>query len=144
MKTDATTYIQFLRAYRELEQSSVLREMDLLERRIMDLLAEHWHQDQAVRLVDVMMLHQDIASPTTVYRRVKNLLQKKLIAQVTGQSGDRRNKQIVPTQAAREYFERLGRCVAYGAAQAHEAGSLKNEAPGSISINPEASHGHQV
>lgn len=104
---NSLAYVRFLNLLGALRNDPSAPQLDPLERELLDLLAQRWADDVKVTVLEAM--HSGVAgmSPSTVHRRLKTLKAAGLIVQVPDDA-DNRIKYLMPTDRARDYYERLG------------------------------------
>lgn len=114
MKDNA--FFRFAQLMRSARQMPGMPEIDPMEERVLNGLAEAWRAGGTLTVLRAMNLDFGI-SPTTAHRRLKALHAKGLIDFVV-QTGDARSKAIVPTALALRYFSKLSSCIARAAEEA--------------------------
>jgi len=92
-----------------------LPKLDAVEERVLNGLAAIWATGAKVTVLQAMELALD-TSPTTVHRRLKSLREHGLI-DLQEDATDSRIKYIVPTNAAKAYFAKLGQALEMAARQ---------------------------
>ncbi|MEJ8857459.1 winged helix-turn-helix domain-containing protein [Variovorax robiniae] len=100
------TYVRFLNLVSAIKG---LPDLDAVERRVLDVLGGIWATGAKVTVLEAMGLAHD-ASPATVHRRLKSLRERGLIDLKEDES-DNRVKYVVPTNATRTYFAKLGQAL---------------------------------
>ncbi len=96
-------YFRFLNLVQATRCEPKFPKLDLVEERLLNLLAIIWHSGENVSVLQAMSLTFGI-SPTTVHRRL-NTLRKKGMIGLTADEIDNRIKYIVGTDLTTEYFE---------------------------------------
>jgi hypothetical protein len=104
----AAAYLRFLNLV-EAIRSPALPPLDTTEERLLNVLGAAWHEGRRVTVLEAMQMLPD-ASSTTVHRRLNALRSKGLLANETD-AQDSRVRYLVPTAAAMNYFEELGKCL---------------------------------
>lgn len=84
--------------------------VDLTAQRLLELITVRDVQGKRMTVTDAMMLN-DLASPTTLHRKLDDLLDANLIEQKF-EGHNRRTKYLVPTKKAIEHFSKLGLAIA--------------------------------
>jgi DNA-binding MarR family transcriptional regulator len=104
---NSMAYVRFLNLLGALRNDPSAPQLDPLERELLDLLAQRWADNIKVTVLEAM--HSAVAgmSPSTVHRRLKTLKAAGLIVQVPDDA-DNRIKYLMPTDRARDYYDRLG------------------------------------
>lgn len=111
MTTDdhSATYYKFLNLLNAVRDLSSFPALDALEERLLNTLAAAWHTNMRVTVVEAMGILPD-TSTATVYRRLKTLRKKGLLA-IQIDETDHRVKYVLPTKVATDYFSQLADCL---------------------------------
>jgi Fe2+ or Zn2+ uptake regulation protein len=80
------------------------------------VIAVHHAQEKPLTVTDAMAL-RSIASPATIHRKLDQLREFGMIDMVF-EGKNRRTKFLVPTQAAHNYFEQVGKAMEMAVSQA--------------------------
>ena len=107
--SNSAIYIRFINLSQAILGQLVHVSLDLLALRLLEAVAIAHSEGAALTVTDAMALNV-IASPATLHRKLKNLLNAKLIEQVF-EGKNRRTKYLVPTAQASKYFEQLGNAL---------------------------------
>ena len=106
MKSRADVYLKFLRLTgvppRELEP------LDSLEARIADLVALTQYKNEPLSVRE-LMVHDELASPTTLHSRLKSMRRKGWL--LLADTADGRRKQLELTPAALRHLAWLSECI---------------------------------
>jgi len=105
----SATYFKFLNLLNAVRDLSSFPSLDALEERLLNTLAAAWHTNRRITVVEAMGILPD-TSTATVYRRLKTLRKKGLLA-IQLDETDHRVKYVLPTEAATEYFSQLAGCL---------------------------------
>lgn len=108
-KDASRTYLRFLNLVNAVRGLPSFPSLDAVEERVLNGLASIWATGAKVTVLEAMRLTPD-ASPSTVHRRLKQLQRKGLIALREDES-DSRVRIIEPTEAATQWFAKLGQCM---------------------------------
>ena len=108
-------YMRFLNLLHALEGGQHAPEMDLEAKKLLEVIAVH-HANQSPLTVTAAMNLGQIASPATIHRKLDVLRELGLIDSVF-EGKNRRTKFLVPTQAAHDYFESVGKAMTQAMAQ---------------------------
>jgi len=103
------TYLSFLSLAAAIHQLPGVPKLDSTEEKLLNLLALNIQGGNQVNVLEAMNLLPD-ASPATVHRRLKTLRKKNMIS-LNVDANDNRIKHIEITDAAIEYFGKLGQCL---------------------------------
>ncbi len=103
-------YFRFLNLVQATRSEPKFPKLDLVEERLLNLLAINWHSGENVSVLQAMGLAFGI-SPTTVHRRL-NTLRKKGMIGLLADEVDNRIKYIVATDLSTEYFAVHGQALA--------------------------------
>ena len=109
------TYLRFLSLAQALDGASVPT-VDETARHLLQLIALRHAQGNALTVTDAMAM-STVASPATIHRKLDALREAGLIDQ-TFEGKNRRTKYLVPTQAAQNYFDQVGKVMEQALAQA--------------------------
>ncbi len=102
-------YLKFLHLAHAMRQMPSLPALDNIEERLLNMLATAWYANQRIPVSEAARMVPD-ASERTVYRRLKTLETKGLIA-FGADANDQRVRYVMPTTRTDHYFDRLGRCL---------------------------------
>ncbi len=102
-------YLQFLSRLQRLRDMPGFVDLNLLEERLLNLLATFWHAEEKITVLRAMSICPD-ASSTTIHRRLKSLRVKGVIVLINDET-DTRIKYVTPTSIAFKYFAQLGQCM---------------------------------
>lgn len=102
-------YLKFLHLAHAMRQMPSLPALDNIEERLLNMLATAWYANQRIPVSEAARMVPD-ASERTVYRRLKTLESKGLIA-FGADANDQRVRYVMPTTRTDQYFDRLGRCL---------------------------------
>lgn len=99
-------YLRFLAARKQLDEVTLKQTMlDEGSNKLLEIIAVAHQQGQTLTVTEVMNIRR-IASPSTIHRKLIDLLDTGWIEQVfVGRN--RRTKYLVPTKLANEYFSQL-------------------------------------
>jgi DNA-binding MarR family transcriptional regulator len=101
--------MRFLNLARAVRAFPGAPELDAADERLLGIFAAAWHEGRNIGVVEAMGMVGDL-SPRTVHRRITSLRQRGFIYFDVDHAGTK--KYVVPTEATREYFAHLGRCMA--------------------------------
>ncbi len=102
-------YVRFLGATQALESGSHLVEVDLIGQKLLELLAIAAEKNQPMNVGQAMDASW-IASPATLHRKIRNLLDAGYIS--SDFSGkNRRTRYLVPTAKANDFFAKMGASI---------------------------------
>jgi DNA-binding MarR family transcriptional regulator len=108
-------YLRFLNLIHALDGQDTASAMDLDAKKLLEVIAVHHAQEKPLTVTDAMAL-KTIASPATIHRKLDQLRELGMVDMVF-EGKNRRTKFLVPTQAAHDYFEKVGRAMAKAVAQ---------------------------
>jgi DNA-binding MarR family transcriptional regulator len=104
-------YLRFLSLANAIEGASTpLSQVDETAKQLLEVIALHHAQGKALTVTDAMAM-ASIASPATLHRKLDDLREQGLIAQIF-EGKNRRTKYLVPTKVADKYFANLGKVMA--------------------------------
>ena len=109
LKKHSLTYLRFLHLANAIRQAPSLPQLDSVEERLLNVLAAAWHAGQRIPVSDAHLLVPD-TSERTVYRRLKTLSEKGLLA-YGKDDADQRVRYVLPTDRTNLYFSYLGKCM---------------------------------
>ena len=99
-------YLKFLSLHQAVREMSHFSTIDPVEDHLLRMLANVWHQEKQITVLEAMHLSENI-SPTTLHRRLMSLRSKDLISLQVSKS-DNRVKYVIPTNLTQTYFAALG------------------------------------
>lgn len=103
------TYRKFLHLVNAMRQMPGLPVLDSVEERLLSVFAAAWQTKTSIPVSAAAQMVPD-ASERTVYRRLKTLESKGLIA-FASDANDQRIRYVIPTDRTDDYFDKLGRCI---------------------------------
>jgi Fe2+ or Zn2+ uptake regulation protein len=109
-------YLRFLNLIHTLEGGQHAPVMDLDAKKILEVIAVRHAQEKPLTVTDAMALNT-IASPATIHRKLDQLRELGMIDTVF-EGSNRRTKFLIPTQAAHDYFEKVGAAMQQALAEA--------------------------
>ena len=109
-------YLRFLNLIHALDNQDAVQPMDLDAKKLLEVIAVHHAQGKSLTVTDAMGL-KSIASPATIHRKLDQLREFGMIDMVF-EGKNRRTKFLVPTQAAHDYFEQVGKAMQMAVKQA--------------------------
>ena len=113
----SNTYLRFLSIVQTLDGTAATHTaLDEVSKKLLEVVALRHQQGQAMSVSEAMTMHQ-IASPATIHRKLDQLRELGMIDTVF-EGKNRRTKFLVPTQAAHQYFEKIGQVMQQALAQA--------------------------
>ena len=99
-------YLRFLNLIHALDSGQHAPAMDLDAKKLLEVIAVRHAQSKPLTVTDAMAL-SSIASPATIHRKLDQLRELGMLDTVF-EGKNRRTKFLVPTQAAHDYFEKVG------------------------------------
>jgi DNA-binding transcriptional ArsR family regulator len=108
-------YMRFLNLLHALEGGENAPEMDLEAKKLLEVIAVHEANKNPLTVTAAMNLGH-IASPATIHRKLDVLRELGMIDTVF-EGKNRRTKYLVPTQAAHDYFDSVGKAMTEALAQ---------------------------
>lgn len=102
-------YLRFLNTVDSLNREMAYIGVDLKAVRLLEVIAIAHAEGAPLKVTDAISLSA-IASPTTIHRKLSHLLAVGLMKQIF-KGKDRRNKYLVPTARAAQYFDQLGQAT---------------------------------
>lgn len=108
-------YLNFLNLIHALDGAQHAPAMDLDAKKLLEVIAVHHAQEKPLTVTDAMALNT-IASPATIHRKLDQLRELGMIDTVF-EGKNRRTKFLVPTQAAHDYFDQVGKAMYQALAQ---------------------------
>jgi Fe2+ or Zn2+ uptake regulation protein len=109
-------YLRFLNLVHALDNQDTSQAMDLDAKKLLEVIAVYHAQEKPLTVTDAMAL-RSIASPATIHRKLDQLREFGMIDMVF-EGKNRRTKFLVPTQAAHNYFEQVGKAIEMAVSQA--------------------------
>jgi predicted transcriptional regulator len=104
-------YLEFLSLAHDLENGSKeISKLDATERYLLQTVVLCDHEGKALKITDAMSL-RNIASPATIHRKLKRLINLGLVRQ-DYEGSDRRTKYLIPTNVTLTYIESVGKAMA--------------------------------
>lgn len=103
-------YQKFINLAVAAESLSDLPMLDVVERRVLNLLSVHWSNKKKITVVEAMSMTDEI-STSTAFRYLKKLRQKGYLELVVDEV-DNRVKYVSPTKLSDKYFSNLGKLMA--------------------------------
>lgn len=103
------TYQKFLHLANAIRQMPSVPLLDAVEERLLNAFAAAWHSGRQMTVLEAARMVPD-ASERTVFRRLKTLESKGLIAFDTD-ANDQRRRFVMPTERTNQYFHKLGECM---------------------------------
>lgn len=108
-------YMRFLNLLHAIEGGENAPEMDLEAKKLLEVIAVQESNKTPLTVTAAMNLGH-IASPATIHRKLDVLRELGMIDTVY-EGKNRRTKYLVPTQAAHDYFESVGKAMTTAMAQ---------------------------
>jgi Fe2+ or Zn2+ uptake regulation protein len=108
-------YMRFLNLIHALDGDANAPHMDLDAKKLLEVVSVQHNLGKPLTVTDAMAL-QHIASPATIHRKLDQLRELGMIDTVF-EGKNRRTKYLVPTQAAHDYFDAVGRAMQQAVAQ---------------------------
>ena len=105
----SNTYLRFVNLVSAIRGLPSFPSLDAVEEHILNRLAAAWATSARLTVLEAMEFNAN-TSATTIHRRLKTLRQKGLI-ELREDETDSRVKYVVPTQAVKDYFAKLGQCL---------------------------------
>ena len=102
-------YLRFLHLLHALEGHASEQALDLDAKKLLEIIAVRHEQKCPLTVTEAMGLAQ-IASPATIHRKLDQLREAGLV-EARFEDNNRRTKFLVPTQAALDRFEALGKAL---------------------------------
>ena len=102
-------YMRFLNLLHALEGGVQAPAIDLEAKKILEVIAVHDANNNPLTVTAAMALNH-IASPATIHRKLDVLRELGMIDTVF-EGKNRRTKYLVPTQAAHDYFDSVGKVM---------------------------------
>lgn len=100
-------YLDFLSVSHSLESlSKDMSKLDATEKYLLQCIALRNYQGKNLKVTEAMSLSK-VASPATIHRKLKNLINLGFITQEF-EEANRRTKYLVPTNLTDKYFTSLG------------------------------------
>lgn len=108
-------YLRFLNLLHAIEGGENAPEMDLEAKKLLEVIAVQESNKTPLTVTAAMGLGH-IASPATIHRKL-DLLRELGMIDTVHEGNNRRTKYLVPTQAAHDYFETVGKAMKTAMAQ---------------------------
>lgn len=108
-------YMRFLNLLHAIEGGENAPEMDLEAKKLLEVIAVQESNKTPLTVTAAMNLGH-IASPATIHRKLDVLRELGMIDTVY-EGNNRRTKYLVPTEAAHDYFESVGKAMTAAMAQ---------------------------
>ena len=105
----ANTYVRFLNLLKAVRQMPTLPVLDAAEERLLGLFWASAAAGKKVPVTEAARMLQGIPE-RTAFRRIKALHEKGLLG-FEHNPQDHRIRYVVPTEAAKHYFDALGKCM---------------------------------
>lgn len=105
----ASTYVKFLHLANAMRQMPTLPVLDEVEERLLGMCMAALEQGKKIAVTEAARLEPNTPE-RTAFRRIKSLHSKGLVT-FEASDEDQRIKYILPTKAAEQYFDTLGKCV---------------------------------
>lgn len=109
-KNDYVAYLKFLSLAQQIRGMPSFASIDPVEDHLLTMLANCWHRDKKITVLEAMNLSTKI-SKTTLHRRLKSLRSKGLI-ELKVSEFDSRVKYVISTDLTQKYLATLGRALA--------------------------------
>ena len=108
-------YMRFLNLIHALDGGVNAPQMDLDAKKLLEVVSVRHNLVKPLTVTEAMALNH-IASPATIHRKLDQLRELGMIDTVF-EGKNRRTKYLVPTQAAHDYFNAVGRAMKEAVAQ---------------------------
>jgi len=102
-------YLRFLSLVHAIDNSDELPQMDLESKRLLEVIAIRFEQQQPLTVTEAMALHH-IASPATLHRKLDQLREMGMI-ETFYEGSNRRSKYMAPTELTKRYFEKVEKAL---------------------------------
>mgnify|MGYP000299426472 CR=1 FL=1 len=102
-------YLRFLNMIHALDGGANAPTMDFDAKRLLEVIAVRHSEQKPLTVTDAMALNS-IASPATIHRKIDQLRELGMVDTVF-EGNNRRTKYLVPTQAAHDYFDQVGKVM---------------------------------
>jgi len=102
-------YLRFLTLVSKLDEQHSVQKVDAEARKLLDLITIHHSENNPLTVTAAMQI-SDIASPSTIHRKIV-VLKKCDLATIERKEGNRRTKYLVPTDLALKRYESLSRAL---------------------------------
>ena len=109
-------YLRFLNLIHALDGGANAPAIDLHAKKLLEVIAVRHAQEKPLTVTDAMGLNA-IASPATLHRILAHLRELGM-SDTVFEGKNRRTKYLVPTQAAQDYFNQVGKVMQQALAQA--------------------------
>ena len=103
----ASAYIRFIDQRRTIEATSLPLASN--ERDVLEVIAIRALANTPLTITELMAM-SEIASPATIHRKIDQLRELGMVDTVF-EGNNRRTKYLVPTQAAHDYFDQVGKVM---------------------------------
>jgi len=111
----AEIYLRFLQLAEALRSMPALPELEPLEERILEIIANARQNQERLSVKDLMS-KRELGSPAMLHGRLKSMREKGWI--LLAETEDARRKQLELSQASLLYFDKLSRCLVQAAKKA--------------------------
>jgi Fe2+ or Zn2+ uptake regulation protein len=108
-------YMRFLNLIHALDGGANAPHMDLDAKKLLEVVSVRHDLGKPLTVTEAMALNH-IASPATIHRKLDQLRELGMIDTVF-EGKNRRTKYLVPTQAAHDYFNAVGKAMQEAVAQ---------------------------
>jgi Fe2+ or Zn2+ uptake regulation protein len=108
-------YMRFLNLIHALDGDANAPHMDFDAKKLLEVVSVQHNLGKPLTVTDAMAL-EHIASPATIHRKLDQLRELGMIDTVF-EGKNCRTKYLVPTQAAHDYFDAVGRAMQQAVAQ---------------------------
>jgi len=106
MTTNRQMYVRFLHATLTLEAEKKLQDIDLMELKLLEILAVASEAEKPMNVGEAMSADW-IASPATLHRKIRSLIDTGYVSsEFVGRT--RRTRYLVPTEKANAFFSQMG------------------------------------
>ena len=102
-------YLKFLNLYQAVREMPNFSSIGPAEEHLLNMIADLWHQDKKITVLETLNLSANISS-TTLHRRLTSLRLKGWIALQVNEV-DGRVKYVTPTDLTIKYFATMGRTL---------------------------------
>ncbi len=105
-----SVYLSFVSIEHFLENSSKeMSSLDATEKYLLQIIVLNDHEGKALKITEAMSL-RNIASPATIHRKLKKLINLGLIRQ-DFEGSDRRTKYLIPTSITLTYVDSVAKAL---------------------------------
>lgn len=106
MTTNRQMYVRFLHATLMLEAEKKLQDIDLMELKLLEMLAVASEAEKPMTVGEAMSTDR-IASPATLHRKIRSLIDTGYVtSEFVGKN--RRTRYLIPTEKADAFFSQMG------------------------------------